>query len=378
MPQSIRRRHALGALAALTSGWREAQSAQVGGAAIRIGQVLPMTGPVAAAIPPLLEAQEACLQDINGRGGIHGNRVELITLDDGYDAQKTVAQTHRLIREKQVHALFGYGTGAGVAGIFSMLMQRQVPLIGLYSGADQLRRQQHPYFFTTMASFSDEMRQMVRNLATVHSTRLAVAIQANDFGRANLAVVEDLAREYGATIVATEELELSGGNARQVAQGLAVGNPQAILLLAGGASVLAFMQAANSSARVPIYTLTMAGSSGFLKALGPSAAGLAITQIVPFPWRPTNAIARSFKASMERHKLEMSYDRMVGYLNVLILAEVLQRAGKEPSSASITAAIENMGEVDLGGYRVHYSKTRHHGSNFVELSMVGARGEYLR
>ncbi len=378
MQHPITRRHALGTVAALSLGTSALPSAHAAEGVIRVGQVLPLSGPVGDAVKLLIEGQNAAFADVNAKGGVNGSRVEIITLDDAFDGKKTVEQVNVLLNEHKVTCLFGLATGPGIGATLPILMQRQVPLVTVYNGADQLRAKHHPYFFTATASFNDEMRQMIRNLTTVKSNRIAVAIQGNDFGRANLAMIEALAKEYGATLVGHAELNMDGTKSEEALKKLSALNPQAILLLSAGMPVLNFLKVASSSVRIPIYTMSMAGSSVFLKMLGSTAAGLGITQIVPYPWRQTNTLVRNFKASMERNKLEMSYDRMAGYLNATVLIEALKRAGKNPSGSAIVAAIENMGELDLGGYRLNFSRTNHHGSNFVELSMVGKDGRYFR
>jgi hypothetical protein len=81
---------------------------------------------------------------------------------------------------------------------------------------------------------------------------------------------------------------------------------------------------------------------------------------------------------MGKAGLAPSYDRMWGYLNATILVEVLRRAGPGPTPAGIVSTIERMGSVDVGGYRVAFDAENHHGSRFVEITMIGASGRYIR
>jgi hypothetical protein len=41
------------------------------------------------------------------------------------------------------------------------IADKQVPLVGVYTGSPALRAKHHPYFFTTMASYRDEVVKMV-------------------------------------------------------------------------------------------------------------------------------------------------------------------------------------------------------------------------
>ena len=81
---------------------------------------------------------------------------------------------------------------------------------------------------------------------------------------------------------------------------------------------------------------------------------------------------------MTRAQLAPSYDRMWGFLNATILVEVLRRAGPNPTPVGIVGAIEHMGNVDLGGYRLAFDGDNHNGSRFVEITMIGANGRYVR
>lgn len=351
-----------------------AASAQPAGS-VRIGQVLPLSGPLGQTARPLVEGQAACIEEINAAGGIQGQRIELITLDDGFDPVKTLAQTRVLLDEKNVAALFGYGTGSGIAAVLPLLAERKVPLLGLYTGADQLRAP-HPFLFTTTASYGDELRQMVRHLVTLRSERLGVAVLATDGGRAQLGAVNRLCGETGAKLLASRELAVDGSDAAQAAEFLVGQQLDAILMVAAGRQVTTFVQAV--AGRVPVYTLSVAGSSAFLKSLGPAARGLVVSQIVPYPWRTTSAITRRYTAAMQRSGLEIGYDRMWGYLNASILVEALRRSGRSATPATITSALEGMSDVDIGGYRLAYSKAGHHGSRFVEITMVGVNGDYVR
>jgi ABC-type branched-subunit amino acid transport system substrate-binding protein len=208
--------------------------------------------------------------------------------------------------------------------------------------------------------------------------RLAVVYQNNEFGRFMVLLVEGIAREHGSTILVSTPVEPDGSNAEAATRAVAAKEPQAVLLLAAGNAVLGFLRAAQETVHVPMYGLSLAGTTALLDQLGSAAHGLAVTQVVPYPWRQASPLTRQFAAAMQRARLAPTYDRMWGFLNASILVEVLRRAGPAPTSASIVAAIEHMGTVDLGGYRLTFDAENHHGSHFVEITMIGPNGKYVR
>jgi ABC-type branched-subunit amino acid transport system substrate-binding protein len=374
----VDRRNVLGRLAALAALGTPGMRAHAENAPIRIGQSLPITGPLAPVVQPIAEGQRALLQDVNARGGVNGARIELVTLDDGADPQRTVDNVHRLVEAERVAGLFGFASVPGLMRALPVVTEYRVPLLGVYNGADIVRRGHQPYLFTTTASIGDEVTTMVRTLAAMRVLRLGVAFQDNEFGRFMMPLVEAIAKEHGAEIAVSQPVAPDGTNAEAAVRAVAAKEPQAVLLLAAGNAALGFLRAAHEVVRVPVYALSLVGTTALLEALGPAAHGLAVTQVVPYPWRETSPLTRQFAAAMARAKLTPTYDRMWGYLNASILVEVLRRAGPNPTPASIVAAIEHMGSVDVGGYRLAFDAENHHGSRFVEITMIGPSGKYVR
>ncbi|NML44370.1 ABC transporter substrate-binding protein [Ramlibacter sp. G-1-2-2] len=347
-------------------------------ATVRIGQVLPLTGPLASVVKPVAEGQKALLNAVNAQGGVNGAAIELVTLDDTTRPDQTVDLTRNLLADTSVAALFGYAFVPGLVKAIPLVDERRMPLIGVYNGADILRGQDHPTLFTTTASLRDEIAAMVQNLATLNMCKLAVAYQDNELGRFMLPHVQAVAEERKAQVIATVPLKPDGSNAKEAAAAVNQADPQGILLLAAGAAVLGFMRARTADARVPVYALSLAGTTSLVEQLGSAARGMAFTQIVPYPLRQTTPLSRHFGAAMQAAKLAPTYDRMWGYLNASILVEVLRRTGGKPSPATMLAAVEKMSDVDIGGYRVNYGPQKRHGSSFVEITMVDGSGKFVR
>jgi branched-chain amino acid transport system substrate-binding protein len=370
------RRRALAALAAgtLLGGLSPLRAAL---APIRIGQSLPLTGPLGAVVKPIAEGQKALLDELNAEGGVRGATVELLTLDDSANPEQTASNTRRLIEDEKVTALFGYAFVPGLVRALPLANEKGVPLLGVYNGADIVRADNR-CLFTTTASLADEVAAMVRNLASLNTRKMALAFQNNELGRYMRPIVEAAVRQHDGSLVATVALAPDGSNAAESAQAIAARAPEAILLLAGGAPVQNFMKALPSSARVAVYALSLAGTTALLEQIGPAARGMAFTQVVPYPLRQTTPLTRRFGAAMAKAKLAPSYDRMWGYLNASVLVEALRRAGPNPNPAAVYAALERMTDVDIGGYRLSFGPTRHHGSSFVEITVVDHNGRFVR
>lgn len=343
-----------------------------------IGQSAPLTGSMAPTMAGVLGGQQLAFDEVNRRGGIGGRRIKLVILDDAFDARRTLENAKELVEKKEVLALFGIPGTAQTAAVLPYIAEKQVPLISAYSGSPALRVQPNPYFFTTQASYADELVKMVRNLKSVQATRIAVVYQNNDFGKLLLPLTEKVISAEGASVAGTRPLAVAGADAAAVAQDIATLRPQAVIMIVAGPAVVSYVKANRAYVGVPVYTFSLSVGASVLKALGDDARGLAVSRATPYPWRDTTPLARDFKALMDKLDRPVDYDHFAGYINAKVLIEGLRGAGKKPTPESLKQSMEKLNRLDLGGYVLNYSPQNHHGSNFVEITVVGPNGQFLR
>jgi branched-chain amino acid transport system substrate-binding protein len=377
MPGTIHfsRREAIGAAAAWTlaaihpSGFAQDN-------AILVGQSVPLTGPIAGAFQAPLAGQQLAVDALNSAGGIDGRPLRLLIRDDAYDAQRTVANVRELVEKDKVVALTGLGSTEGVGALLPYLADKRMPLVGAWTGAHVLRLRPHPTFFTSQASFQDEAEHALRTLATIQLDRIGIALQDNAFGQSMLPVIEASAKAHGLAIERVVPLAVDGSNAADAARELAQARPKAVYMVAVGPSVVGFVRAARSLINVPVYTLSVAASA--VQALGQDARGLAMTQIVPSPWRQVDPMAREFNRLAAAAGVPLSYNAYGGYLGARFLIEALRRAAPRITPDTLVQAIQGMRNWSLGGNLLNFGPGRHHGNTWAEITIVNAEGRFVR
>lgn len=379
-PALTRRRSLVQAMAGLAVFGALPVAAQTGAGKgdILIGRSTALSGGMAPFLAPIHEGQEAAIEDANAKGGIGGRKIRIVSLDDGFDPRRTLENARQLNEKDAVVALLGVSGTSQVMTLLPYLAQAKLPLISVYTGSPAVRAQQHPYLFTTRASYADELVKIVRNLVAVQTSRIAVAYENNDFGKLLLPLVEKTIAAEGAALAGSHALASSGEDANDAAKALATQKPQAVLLVAAGPPVVAYVKANRAHLGVPVYTLSLGAGSAVLKALGEEARGLAVARTGPSPTKPTIQLTRDFQASMKRHGKPADYDRYTGYMDARVLIEGLRAAGPGVTRASLVQAMEGLGTLDLGGYTYQFSPQNHHGSNFVDIAVVGSGGVYLQ
>ena len=172
----------LAAICAVGLGLTQA-SAEVGVTAdtIRLGQVCALTGPAQGLGQELKAGATAYFEHINSQGGIHGRKISLLTLDDSYEPEHTIAATKKLIDQEQVFMLFGYvGTPTSTAAV-PLTKPDQVPFFAPFTGAEFLRTPVRANVYNVRASYFQETEAQVHQLVDV-------------LGKKNIAVFDTVAR----------------------------------------------------------------------------------------------------------------------------------------------------------------------------------------
>ena len=343
---------------------------------ILIGQSAPTSGPVAGAFAAPLAGQQLAIDELNRQGGIGGRPIQILVRDDAYDTERTVQNVRELVERDRVVALTGLGSTAGVGALLPYLAEQRMPLVGAWTGAHVLRARPHPTFFTSQGSFKDEAEHALRTLNTIQLNQVAVVYQDNPFGQSMLPVIEASAGQLGLDLVTKVPLAVDGSNAGDAAVALVQARPKAIYLVAVGASVVGFVRAVKARLNVPIYTLSVAANS--VPALGEDARGLVITQIVPFPWRTVDPMAREFNRLAAAANVPVHYGSYGGYLGARFLIESLRRAGPRIAPDTLIRAIQGIRDWSLGGNLLSFGPDRHHGSSWAEITIVGSGGRFMR
>lgn len=151
---------------------------------IKLGQTMPYSGP-ASAYGAIGKAELAYFKMINEQGGIHGRKVNLLSLDDGYSPPRTVEQTRKLVEEEKVLALFqSLGTPTNTA-IHKYANAKKVPHLFLSTGATKWGDPKgFPWTLGFQPSYQVEARIYAKHiLKEKPAGKIGVLYQNDDYGK---------------------------------------------------------------------------------------------------------------------------------------------------------------------------------------------------
>ena len=343
-----------------------------------IGQSAALTGSQAEFGKDIRDGALAAFERVNQTGGIHGRRIELVTIDDAGNEAKAKENSAILIEEHRVLALFGYiSRPSSVAGA-KLASDARVPFIAPFSGTPALYRHD-PYVFTVRASYDDELASMVKQLVSTGYKRIGFAY-LSDARLVNVPLVEKLLAQYGLKPAVLIGLDRTSGEVGTQAKELAAANPEVLLALANNLPLTALTREARRLGNeTPFWIVSFVDSKLMVKDLGPLAQGQVFAQVVPLPTKRNLRVVKEYQRdySAKFPGAQLSFTSLEGYIAARTLAEGLKRAGPNPTRASLQRALESIRDFDLGDYFISFSGQNHNGSRFVDLTIVNRDGQFL-
>ena len=369
-------------LAVLMLALAQAANAQTGVFPDKVvfGQAAVFSGPAAQLGIQMRNGIKAYFDHVNAQGGVHGRRLELVTEDDRYESAVAPAASKKLIEEHGVFALIGYvGTPTGVVHL-PVVNQAKVPLVGMFTGAEALRVPFSRYVFHVRASYYEETDKIVEQVVSIGGRNIAVFYQDDAYGQAGLKGVELATQKRGMKIAALGTVERNTVKVEDAVKRIHAARPDAVVMISAYTSCAEFirqMQKAGSNAT--FYNVSFVGSKALSDALGKDGVGVAISQVVPFPWGRAVPVVKEYQQlSTKAGFTDFNFSAMEGFLSAKVAVEGLRRAGRSLTRDGYIAALERMQDVDLGGFYISYSPTDHTGSAFVDLTIIGRGGKFLR
>ncbi len=349
-------------------------------AQILVGQTAGFTGAVAAGVKEVTDGAMLYLDAVNAKGGVNGQPVQVIALDDKFDPKLAAENARTLITEKNVVALFlTRGTPHNQA-ILPLLAEYKVPLIAPSTGAMVLHRPVNPWVFNVRATYQREAERAVAHLQTIGMDRIAIVHVDDSFGAdATEGAMKGFAAA-GRTPLFVAKYDREKWDFSGIAPQLVKENAQAVLFLGSGNAVadgVAAFHAAGSKAQV--VTLSNNASGGFVKSLKENARGVIVSQVFPNERSMSAGIVKeAYDLAVAKGLEGVSPAMLEGYAAAKVLVLGLRRAGPNPTRAKVQQALDSLGKVDLGGLELSYSPTDHTGLDFVDLSIIGADGKFRR
>lgn len=350
-------------------------------AQIKIGASLSETGPAAFLGDPEAKTLKMMIDDINAKGGVNGEQIELVLYDDGGDPNKARTFATRLVEDDEVVAIIGGSTTGTTMAIIPVAEDAEVPFISL-AGAIDIIDPVKAFVFKTPHTDRMACQKIFEDMKAREITKIGMISGTDGFGASMEAQCKSVVGDYGIEILAAETYGPQDADMTPQLTNLKGAEGVQAILNPGfgqGPSIVT-RNYAQLAIDLPLYQSHGVASDGFIELAGAAAAegvrlpgtALLVTDILA-DGDPQKAVATAYKTMFEE-KTGTSVGTFGGYAHdaVLLMVDAIQRAGSGESVAIRDALEATSGLVGTTGTYT-MSPTDHLGLDLSAFRMLEIR-----
>ena len=369
-------------IAALSLGCASAE------AQIRIGQTSGFTGPVATSVAEINVGAKLYLDHVNTEGGIGGQTIELVSLDDKNQPALAVENATKLAADPKVVALFLNRGTPHTQAMIPLLAQAHIVLLAPSTGAMALHSPVNPWIFNVRATYQAETERLTRHLGMTRLDKVALCYVDDSFGTDALQGALKVFKEGGTKPTVSEAIDKAKPDYTACVRKIVDNKQLGAVFIGTPVSVAAGVKALRAAgSSVTVATLSNNAASGFIKELGAQATGVVVSQVFPSERSlATPMIAEASKLAAANNVKQLTPAMIEGFAAAKVLVIALKKASADSKGpvtrVAVKKALESFKDVDIGGGRggagLSYSPTDHSGLEYVDLSYVGPDGTFRR
>ena len=349
---------------------------------IVFGQSAAFKGPAASLGLDLRYGILAAFDEANRKGGVHGRRVELVSYDDGYEPEKAIVNTHRLIKEDHVFALIGeVGTPTSKA-VQPITQENSVPFIGPFTGASFLRDPKLTNVINVRASYDEETEEITDYLVKdLGLSRIAILYQDDTYGGAGLSGMTKALARRGLKPVADGTYMRNTTAVKRAALAIRKAHPEAVVIIGAYKPTAEFIRIARQiGIDARFLTVSFVGSKALASDLGKDGTGTVISQVVPDYEGTDNPLTTHFHEALQAlagdpeidvEAGEPSFVSLEGYITGRLVIDVLQEIGPMPTRAKFLEVFSQPRSFDIDGVSLNYGPGDNQGFDHVFLTAIG-------
>jgi branched-chain amino acid transport system substrate-binding protein len=334
---------------------------------IKLGGTFPLSG-IAAIYAQIPKGMDAYFKYVNsrkgpdGKKGVYGRKIVWKYYDDAYDPAQTVQNTHKLVEQDKVFAIVGsLGTEENLA-IRPYLNDRKIPqlLISTGDSAFGLDTAKFPWTIGWQPDYISEGHVYARwILQNAPNAKVAVFYQNDSYGKDYLKGLEDGLGAKKSLIVSKENYEETDtAYASQIARQKLSGADTWVLFTTPVPTVKAMLQAKALNWKPDTIIINSVSASDAVMHAAEDKVGKEYTngdisdsylKNPPNPKYQSDSAVKKYKRIQKRFAPGANANDVIFYYGVAKaydMVQLLYRAGKNPSRASLMRAARHMNWVN--------------------------------
>ncbi len=355
-----------------------AQSAQAQD--LVIGQSVALSGSNADIGRDMRDGALAVFAKANA-ANVLGRKITLVTLDNANNRQRAAENTQALVTTHNAVALFGYNSATNSLDALPVVEKNKMLFFAPFSGSASLRG--HPNVYTIRASYRDEAGKILEAKRIVGSVKAVVLHYDDEVGRSNYEAVASAYVAAGMAKPAAVAVKRGAPLDAPAAEALLKDSPHYVLATTQYSAVGDYLKLSGErGAQVPVAALSFVNPDELAEGVGSAARGTVVAQVMPSPRASNQAalpVVKECADALEAFNgAKLNYTSLESCIAAKALLAALKKTGPRPTREGLLAAMATLGRVDLNGFSLNFANGSHHGSGWVELTMLSRGNRFVQ
>lgn len=349
---------------------------------IIFGQTAALDGPASALGQGMQTGIMAAFNEVNAKGGINGKKLKLISYDDGYEPDRAIENTKRLIHEDHIFSLIG-GVGTPTANAIEPITSAEkVPFIAPFTGAEFLRSPFKPYVVNIRGSYWQETEEWIERLTTdLGVKKIAILYQDDSYGRAGLSGVKRALAKRDMTLAGEATYKRNTTAVKTAVLKLRQVDPEVVVMIGAYKPCAEFIKLSKKIKFTPHFiNISFVGSDALSKELGNVGDGVIISQVVPFPFTgESSQLVAEYQSAMMAANPDSNYDfvSLEGYMSGRFVIEILSHIEGPITREAFINKIYEIENIQIADITLSYGENDNQGMDQVFLTILQKDGSFL-
>ena len=340
----------LGLLAAACGGTTPATPSAAAKAPIKLGALLPLTGPSGATGQDMKDGYELAVEQINAAGGIAGAPVQVIYEDDKNDPATAVGSWEKLVNSDKVEVMMG-----GLASTISLALvepakKAAIPMAwtGAAASAFETAMAGQDFFFHYHPWDYMNATSALAFLKSTPIKKWAVVYEDGAFGTSAFNSFKTTLPAQGQELTTGEAYKTGSTDFTALLNRVKASGAEGLILVPFAADVIPFLTQMREVNYKP--KLTYASPPSFPADFGKSPVAEGVAGLTLWTTDIPAVASKKFVADFQKkyNKAPVSYWSALAYTNIVTVANALAKSGPGNKAAWITAMEATSYESPLG------------------------------
>jgi branched-chain amino acid transport system substrate-binding protein len=307
---------------------------------IKIGVNQPLTGAVAASGNYVTDGARIAADEINAKGGLLGQEVELIIEDNKSNPTEAVAAAEKLIVRDEVPVMMGAWSSTFTLAVMPKLMEYGVPMLVETSSSGKITTEGNPWVFRISPTSEMEAKAFGDQVGKIDIQKADFLVVNNDWGRGAADEFSAMLQEHGIAVGEVETMDPAAQDMSAQLSKIKASDADTLFVTTGVEQLTLVLKQARALG-LEDRIITTGGSQApdqLIEQAGSAADG-SFHLLFFSPWFPEAAenpeVAETFVTEWENRGYNFAglTEGFRGYDGIMTIAAAIEKAGKAEPDA---------------------------------------------